>query len=324
MQEFFDYCIPKIILLYNRCIHEGDEIMGYELDTTLKIDRVFSILYYDLSYNYKFQGEKHDFWEILIVDQGAVKVRRNDDFFIARAGEIIIHEPGEFHGIFTEKNQNAHIFILTFSTKSHLIKTLSRANLRRSNEMDYYISEIYKHAEACFLACHPGGNEPVFTTKKPEDIPIGTEQLLQMNMEAFIISLIRQQIANTEKEERKRLHYPTFIEEVNEILLEALHEKNLLAKLEQELCLSKRTIQYRIKEEVGMTLSQYIRQLRIEKGKELLRRRELTVTEIADKLGYSTVHYFSSQFRTYNEMSPTEYRNALKLKGHPLTYSKKK
>lgn len=298
--------------------------MGYKLGTTFKIDRVFSILYYDLSYNYNFKGEKHDFWEIVIVDQGAVKVRRNDDFFIAQAGEIIVHEPGEFHGIFTEEDQNAHIFVLTFSTESPMTQTLSGANLKRSIDMGYYISEIYKHAQSCFLDCHTGGKEPFFTTKETEGIPLGAEQLLQMNMEAFVICLMRQRMANVKKAEDLTLRYPTFIEEVNEILLEAIDEKNLLSKLEHELCLSKRTIQYRMKKEVGMSLGQYIRQLRLEKAKELLRRRELTVTEIADLLGYSTVHYFSSQFRTYNEMSPTEYRNALKLKGHPLTYSKKR
>ena len=54
---------------------------------------------------------------------------------------------------------------------------------------------------------------------------------------------------------------------------------------------------------------------RIERVKELLAYGDLTVSEIADKLRYSSVAHLSAQFRAQTGMSPTEFR---RLKGRGL------
>ncbi|QHN64762.1 helix-turn-helix domain-containing protein [Bergeyella cardium] len=51
----------------------------------------------------------------------------------------------------------------------------------------------------------------------------------------------------------------------------------------------------------------FIRQ-KIEKAKELLTYEEKSTTRIADMLGYSSVQYFSKQFKEYTGLSPTEFR----------------
>ena len=60
--------------------------------------------------------------------------------------------------------------------------------------------------------------------------------------------------------------------------------------------------------EVGQTLEHYYILLRIERVKELLDYDELNVSEIARKLGYSSVHYLSAQFRKITGVSVTTYR----------------
>ena len=52
-----------------------------------------------------------------------------------------------------------------------------------------------------------------------------------------------------------------------------------------------------------------------ERVKELLAYGDLTVSEIADKLRYSSVAHLSAQFRAQTGMSPTEFR---RLKGRGL------
>ena len=58
----------------------------------------------------------------------------------------------------------------------------------------------------------------------------------------------------------------------------------------------------------GKTLEHYYIHLRIERVKELLDYGELNVGEIAAKLGYSSVHYLSAQFKKVTNMSITTYR----------------
>lgn len=66
-----------------------------------------------------------------------------------------------------------------------------------------------------------------------------------------------------------------------------------------------------------ITLEKYIILHKIEKAKELIDYDELTLSEIAIQLGYSSVHYLSNQFRQVTGVSVTEYRKS-DLKRIPL------
>ncbi|QUI22256.1 helix-turn-helix domain-containing protein [Vallitalea pronyensis] len=56
------------------------------------------------------------------------------------------------------------------------------------------------------------------------------------------------------------------------------------------------------------SISTYINELRIEKGKELLIHSDLTVENIAELIGYSDVYYFSKKMKAMTGMSPTDWR----------------
>jgi AraC-like DNA-binding protein len=58
----------------------------------------------------------------------------------------------------------------------------------------------------------------------------------------------------------------------------------------------------------GMTIQQYIILHKIEKVKELLIHDELTLTEIAHKLHYSSVAHLSSQFKKVTGLTSTYYK----------------
>lgn len=62
------------------------------------------------------------------------------------------------------------------------------------------------------------------------------------------------------------------------------------------------------KEIVGRTISQYIRNLKVEQAKLWLRDPDMTITEIAYRLGYLNSGHFSRMFQTIAGTSPTNYR----------------
>ncbi|WP_162054404.1 helix-turn-helix domain-containing protein [Pontibacter pamirensis] len=59
----------------------------------------------------------------------------------------------------------------------------------------------------------------------------------------------------------------------------------------------------------GITIQQFIIIHKIEKAKELLFYDELTLTEIAHRLHYSSVAHLSSQFKKVTGLSPSFYRH---------------
>ena len=58
----------------------------------------------------------------------------------------------------------------------------------------------------------------------------------------------------------------------------------------------------------GITIEHYYIQQRIERVKELLVYNELTLSEIAVKLGYSSVAYLSSQFKKVTGLTPSQFK----------------
>ena len=59
---------------------------------------------------------------------------------------------------------------------------------------------------------------------------------------------------------------------------------------------------------VGVTIEQYIIQQKIERAKELVQDGDLNLSEIAYKLGYSSVQHLSGQFKKITGMTASRYR----------------
>ncbi len=63
------------------------------------------------------------------------------------------------------------------------------------------------------------------------------------------------------------------------------------------------------KQNTGNNLSKVLRDLRMEKAKELLLDITLPVSEVSYRSGYEDARYFAKFFKSYTRMTPSEYRN---------------
>lgn len=52
--------------------------------------------------------------------------------------------------------------------------------------------------------------------------------------------------------------------------------------------------------------------MKIEFAKQLIREDQMNFTQISDFLGYSSIHYFSRQFKKITGMTPSEYSSSIK------------
>lgn len=65
------------------------------------------------------------------------------------------------------------------------------------------------------------------------------------------------------------------------------------------------------KEEVGENFIEYLTKLRIDRGKLLLKQKDLSIKQIGIDAGYSDPNYFSRIFKRYVGVTPTEYREMI-------------
>lgn len=76
--------------------------------------------------------------------------------------------------------------------------------------------------------------------------------------------------------------------------------------------LSQSRFSHKFKEVTGEVPSKYFIKIKMEKARELLKFSNLSVSEIAERVGYDNALYFSRLFKKYTGLSPTEYRNGQK------------
>ena len=97
--------------------------------------------------------------------------------------------------------------------------------------------------------------------------------------------------------------------------LTALVEANLenerfgIEELAREMGMSHSGIHRKLKEILNQNISQFIREIRLKKAKELLLNEDLTAAEIAYRVGFGSPTYFNKCFHATFGVSPGEFRN---------------
>ena len=96
------------------------------------------------------------------------------------------------------------------------------------------------------------------------------------------------------------------------IFLEENREQNISsADICKALACSRSHLSHGFKRHTGMSIREYLTKLRINDAKNLLEYSELSITEIAFKVGYGYANYFTKVFKKEIGMAPETYRKQL-------------
>ena len=100
--------------------------------------------------------------------------------------------------------------------------------------------------------------------------------------------------------------------------IKSLSDINLSKEIVNETGLSYQYVSSLFSSTEGITIEKFIISQKIEKVKELLVYDELTLSEIAYNLGYSSVQHLSSQFKKITGLTPTYFKRFKEKKRKPL------
>ncbi|WP_249435640.1 helix-turn-helix domain-containing protein [Paenibacillus sp. Marseille-Q4541] len=106
----------------------------------------------------------------------------------------------------------------------------------------------------------------------------------------------------------KQKKHAKVIGQVIQYMEEHLHLNVTLREVADELSFSPNYLGAIFKEETGKSYNEYIIALRMEKARTLLQDPKIKVYEVADRVGYRYMPYFSRQFKETYGMTPIEYR----------------
>ena len=100
-----------------------------------------------------------------------------------------------------------------------------------------------------------------------------------------------------------------FIDKIVKVINERLGDPNLnIEMLAAEVGFSRTHLNRKMKEVFGITPREYIRNMRLRKACELLEKKDVDISMIAYSVGFTAQSYFSTAFKNYMGISPSDYR----------------
>ena len=111
-----------------------------------------------------------------------------------------------------------------------------------------------------------------------------------------------------------------FVEKLSTVIDANLHNEDFgVSELAAELGMSRVTLHRKVRAIVKKSVSEFIRETRLERAYGLLKKKTGTVSEIAYSVGFSSPNYFSKCFQNHYGVSPGDI-----LKGYHKIVKKEK
>lgn len=284
------------------------------LNRPIQVDRVVTVHYFEYSSHYAFEGERHDFWELLYVDKGEVDVLADGVMHRLERGQIIFHKPGEFHALRATGTSAPNLVVVSFFCPSPAMEFFNERILGTGEVERTLLGRMVAEGELAFST--PLGDPTTSAMERREHALFGAEQLLGGALEELLIRLIRRDGAVE--------HAPTPISTTTrtdrDALFQSIHDY-FLARLDQPLTLAQvcadnlvgnSRLQQLLRSYTGGGVMEYFGKLRIERAKAMVREGWGNFTEISAALGYQSVCYFSRHFKKVTGMTPSEYAASVK------------
>lgn len=279
----------------------------------INVSEVVTIHYCEFDNTFEFVGEKHNFWEIVYVDSGAVEIVRDGEAVILKQGEIIFHHPNEFHTI-KSYNSSPNIFIISFVCKSNTMACFNKFKAVLNKSLKPFISSIIEEADKTYLI--PKNDTTLKKLEIKPDAPLGGEQLIKTYLEQFLIILTRDiskknDITIFPLKQSMETH---LISEMKDFMKSKVTEKLRTEDICNAFGYSKTYLSQLFKSQCSVSLMKYYNQQKIEYAKKLIRENKYNITQISNMLSFDNPQYFSRVFKRITNLTPSEFINSLEIR----------
>jgi len=283
------------------------------LEEMIVINKIITIHYFEFASDYVFKGEKHDFWEFLYVDKGEVEIMADTKGYKLCQGDIVFHKPNEFHSVWANGIIAPNIVVVSFECNSEWINFFEGKILRLSSLSKNILGEIIREGKVAF---NNNLGKVYNCLVKNELENVASQQLIKIYLEMLLIKLIRENEA-IKREDRissatKERMESDIVSNIIEFFIENIDKNYSFNDICINFSLGKTHLKTLFKNSTNQGVMFYFKMLKIEEAKKLIREGKYNFTEIAEKLGYESVHYFSRCFKKCTNMTPSQYDVSVK------------
>ncbi len=267
---------------------------GLREQEIVRVERIYTFFYHEKEQGFLFPGESHSMAELTYVDQGAMHSVVNGQDLLLKQGDLVIYGPDQWHMQYADIGVAPRYVTISFEISGvDLAPLLNRRFAAPQNVVKMLQSML----------------------REQERMDEFSKELLLAQLKMLILLLLRDTVAPR----GGKLQASNAIHAENEIIRQAqqyisshIREKLSVPLVARQVDVSPSYLTALFHKNLQISPGEYIRRIKLQESKQMIRENNLNFTEIAEELQYSTVHHFSRQFKEKFGITPTEYAKSVR------------
>lgn len=254
-------------------------------------DSIFFQLTDNRYVDFEFPRHFHEHYSIQIIHEGInIGFTEGEEYQIQKHGLLIIN-PGEMHGGTTPKENALHYTTLRIDP-SVIDAIMGQNQIPKSGTVFFNTSPIYSKC-----LCH-------LVLDTLDAIHTQDHDATEENFTALVVHLLKGH-SNQHKCTDRTTEHPA-IRRAQEYIHANYHQNFSLQDLAREAFISPYHLIRQFKKIRGITPFQYLRNLRVEKAKKLMR--QYSISEAANSVGFCDHSHFLKSYKQIEGLAPSRYR----------------
>lgn len=240
---------------------------------------------------YRFSKASHHYYELLYVHSGTLTASIANTSCTLAAGDLILYGPDAEHPKLLIKDDACDYLSVVFDMEL--------------SEPPHLLGRVYHTTDGLREALLKLIEEAA--VQSPQ-----TKMLMLCHLQETITRLL--QLCDSLDEERGLLRAGSpqtsqsdLLQQITSYMIEKVTEPITIEEICHKFFMSRSSLQALFKLYLHSSPKSYLLNIKLQKSKELIRENQHTISEIADMLGFSSIHYFSRLFKKYYDVSPSEY-----------------
>lgn len=259
----------------------------------LLLGEIYTLFYREEESGFLFKGEQHSMYELTYVDRGQLHCVVDGNGYILKQGQLMIFDPHQWHMQYTDLDVTARFLTIAFDLVGTPAPRMADRVFELSSEEAAYLRRIVHESEQ--RDCYSG-------------------DIIRGNLKLLLLSILRNAGGS-----RRRLQTPVALHNENDLVSRTLryvaahvYDKLTVESVAREVGVSASHLTALFHRQMHISPGEYIRRVKLEESKCLIRDGKMNFSQIAAALKYSTIHHFSRQFKDNFGVSPSEYAKSIR------------
>ena len=265
-----------------------------QLRHRFRVDSVYTFFYQEKEQGFVFPGEAHPMLELTYVDQGYLHSVADGQDLLLEQGDIVVYAPNQWHMQYADIGVAPRFVTISFELADGDLNCLKNRKLPASQQAVTLLQQMLREQERADMF---------------------SDDLIFSMLAQLLLTLLRQ--VNSHSADKPKtsnsLHSENqIIRQAQEYISNHLRERLSVPSVAKAVDVSPSYLTALFHKNLQISPAEYIRRLKLQESKQMIRENSMTFTEIAAALQYSTVHHFSRQFKEKFGITPTEYAKSVR------------